>query len=132
MRKSDLKVKKSVQKYRAQSIHYLENAFSSLEAGDPEKAGEFLWGSLSQALKAVAASKEIELKRHWDLTDYAKGLTRQQGDKSIYDVFGHASYLHSNFYEAGLRVEDVEIYAQEIKEMVGKLLGLIDETESTS
>lgn len=115
----------SAEKYKAQSIHYLENAFSALGAGDPEKAGEFLWGSLAQALKAVAASKEIELRSHWDIADYAKELARELEDKSIFDVFGHASYLHSNFYEAGLRMEDVEIYAEEIREMVRKLLDLI-------
>lgn len=113
------------EKYAAQSIHYLENAFESIQAGEVEKASEFLWGSLAQALKAVAASKGIELKTHWDITDYAKALTKQQGDKSIYDVFGHASYLHSNFYEAGLRMEDVQIYAVEIRDMVRKLLSFI-------
>ncbi len=113
------------EKYAVQSIHYLENAFESIQAGEVEKASEFLWGSLAQALKAVAASKEIELRTHWNITDYAKDLAKQQGDKSIYDVFGHASYLHSNFYEAGLRMEDVEIYVEEIRAMVDKLLSLI-------
>lgn len=113
------------EKYAAQSIHYLENALESIQAGEVEKASEFLWGSLAQALKAVAASKEIELRTHWNITDYAKDLAKQQGDKSIYDVFGHASYLHSNFYEAKLRMEDVQIYAEEIRDMVRKLLDLI-------
>ena len=113
-----------VQKYRAQSIHFLENAFGSIQAGDVEKASEFLWGSFAQALKAVAATKDIKLKTHWSITDYARDLAKQQGDKSIYDVYGHASYLHSNFYEAGLRMEDVEIYAEEIRDTVRKLLAL--------
>jgi hypothetical protein len=120
-----LTVKEGVEKYRTQSIHYLENAFSFIKASEAEKAGEFLWGSLAQALKAVAASKGIELKTHWDITDYAKALAKQQGDRSIFDVFGHASYLHSNFYEAGLRIKDVVIYAEEIGAMVRKLLALI-------
>ena len=115
----------SIEKHRAQSIHYLENAFSSIQAGNAGKAGEFLWGSMAQALKAVAASKGRELRTHWDITDYAKALAKELGDKDLIDSFGHASYLHSNFYEADLRVEDVLMYAGEIKATVGKLLGLI-------
>lgn len=103
-----------------------------MEAGEAEKAGEFLWGSMAQALKAVAASKGIELKKHWDIGDYARDLAKQLEDKSIYDAYGHASYLHSNYYEAGLRLEEVYIYAEGIRKAVGKLLSLIEEPEPTS
>ena len=113
------------EKYKAQSTHYLENAFISMKAGDAEKAGEFLWGSMAQALKAVAASKGRELTKHWEIGDYARELTKELGDKSIYDAFGHASYLHGNFYEAGLTIEEVYIYAEDIRATVAKLLGLI-------
>ena len=122
-----MKVKNGVEKYRDQSIHYLENAFATLDAGEIEKASEFLWGSLAQALKALAASKGIQLRTHWNISDYARELAKELGDKSIYDVFGHASYLHSNFYEAGLRKEDVDSYAEDIRAMVRKLLELIPE-----
>jgi hypothetical protein len=115
------------EKYKTQSIHYIENALASIEAGEAEKAGEFLWGSMAQALKAVAASKGRELTKHWEIGDYARELAKKTEDKSIFDVYGHASYLHSNFYEAGLRMEDVYIYAQEIRETVAKLLSLIPE-----
>jgi len=117
----------SAEKYKAQSIHYLENAFVSMEAGDAEKAGEFLGGSMAQALKAVAAVKGKQLERHWEIGDYAKELAKELEDKTIYDAFGPASYLHSNFYEAGLRMEEVSIYAEDIQKAVGKLLSLIEE-----
>ncbi|MBE0415068.1 MAG: hypothetical protein IBX36_00800 [Dehalococcoidia bacterium] len=113
------------EKYKAQSIHYLENAFASMVAGDAEKAGEFLWGSMAEALKAVAASEGRELIAHWEIGDYARELAKKREDKSIYDAYGHASYLHSNFYEAGLRMEEVRIYAEDIRKAVGKLLSLI-------
>jgi hypothetical protein len=95
-----LEVNESVEKYKAQSVHYLENAFKSMGAGDAEKAGEFLWGSLAEALKAVAASRGIRLKAHWEIGDYARDVAKQLGDKSILDAYRDASYLHSNFYEA--------------------------------
>lgn len=120
----------NTEKYKKQSLHYLENAFAALEDGESEKAGEFLWGSMAQALKAVAASKGIELRRHWDITDYARGLAKELEDKALSDAYGHANYLHSNFYEAGLRTEDVYVYAEDIRKAVGKLLGLIEDSAS--
>lgn len=114
-----------VEKYRGRSIHYLENALQAIDLGEGEKAGDFLWGGFAQALKAVAAGNNIQLRKHWDIADYARDVAKALNDKSIYDVYGHASYLHSNFYEAGLRKEDLEIYAEEIRAMVGRLLKLI-------
>ena len=118
--------RETLEKYKTQSIHYFENALVSMEAGDAEKAGEFLWGSMAEALKAVAASKGIQLTKHWEIGDYASKLAKEVGDKSIYDAYGHASYLHSNFYEAGLRMEEVHIFAEDIRKVVGKLLSFIE------
>ena len=121
----NLEIKEGVKKYKTQSLHYLENAFSYIEAGDAEKAGEFLWGSMAEALKAVAASKGVELKAHWEIGDCARKLAKELEDEDIFHAYGHASYLHSNFYEAGLRIEDVQIYAEDIRKTVGELLSLI-------
>ena len=126
-----MEVKERVTKYKAQSIHYLENASIAIEARNVEKAGEFLWGSMAEALKAVAASEGRELKRHWDIGAYARELARQLEEEAIWDVFGNASYLHTNFYEVGLTIEEVYAYADRIKTIVGRLLSLIREEEAT-
>jgi hypothetical protein len=65
------------EEYKTQSIHYLENAFKSIKAGNPEKAGEFLWGSMAQALKAVAASRERELNTHEEIRRYARSWLKE-------------------------------------------------------
>ena len=114
-----------LEKYKSQSIHYFENALSSIQAGNAGKAGEFLWGSMALALKAVAASEGKELNAHWDITDYARKLAKKTEDETILDVYGSANYLHSNFYEAGLSLEEVQTYAERIRTTVAKLLGLI-------
>ena len=62
------------EKYKPQSIHYLENAFKFIKVGNPEKAGEFLWGSMAQALKAVAASRGRELNTHQEIGSLSIGL----------------------------------------------------------
>jgi hypothetical protein len=115
----------TAQEYRNQSVHYFENALASIEARDAEKAGEFLWGSMAEAIKAVAASEGKQLKAHSEIRDYARKLAKHMHDEAIWDVYGSANYLHSNYYEAGLRIEEIQTYAERIRSTVGKLLELV-------
>ena len=114
-----------LEKYRTQSIHYFENALTSIEAGDAEKASEFLWGSLAEAAKAVAASKGRELRHHWEIGDYARRLAKEMGDEIISEAYRGANDLHINYYEAGLSMEEVYTYVNRIRMTVSKLLSLI-------
>jgi len=120
-----LEVKEKIKKYKKQSIHYFENARKYIDIGDAEKASEFLWGSMAQALKAVAASKDIWLRSHNQIKDYALALARELHDDSIRHTFNYAQSLHSNFYESGLLLEDVVRAAEDVKNTVKKLLALI-------
>ena len=117
--------RKEVDRHKAQSIHYLENAFRFIEAGDAEKASEFLWGSMAQAIKAVASSRGIQLKSHRKLREYAMELARARQDVDIKNTFDKAQSLHSNFYETGLLMEDVAMSAENVRATVAKLLSLI-------
>lgn len=120
-----MKVRKNAEKYKAQSVHYLENAFVSLEVGEVEKASEFLWGSMAQAIKAVAAFKGEKLRSHRDIWEYASELAKDLSDPQIFNAFSHAHSLHSNFYEAGLTREIVQIYGGEIRAAVARLINLM-------
>jgi len=120
---------KTIKKYRNRSIHYFENALKFLEAGDAEKASEFLWGSMAQALKAVAARKDIQLRSHGSIRKYAMELAKALKDDSIRHAFERAQSLHSNFYESGLILEDVAMGAEEVKAAIAKLLRFIPENE---
>lgn len=122
--------KSRAKKYASQSRLYLENAGHFIEIGEIEKASEFLWGSLTQALKALAARKEAFLGGHDEIRSYAIELSDSLKDEGIWYAFTAAQYLHTNFYEAGLKPEDVAIYAEGIKASVGKLLSLIPEEKS--
>ena len=119
----DTKVK--VEKYAGQSLHYLRNASKFIDDGDSAKASEFLWGSLAEALKALALSKGIRLEKHREIWNYVESLTKEREDKNIYDVFLHANSLHKNFYEFELELKDVRRIAEDIRIAVAKLLGLI-------
>lgn len=123
--------KQKTDKYVSQSLRYLRNASKFIDAGDSEKASEFLWGSMAQALKAVAAIKGLHLKNHRQIWDFAEGLAKDPQNKIIYDAFLHANLLHTNFYEAELELKDVRGIAEEIKRAIGRLLSLIPEEKAS-
>ena len=118
-------VEAKVKKYAGQSRHYLLNASKFIDAGDSEKASEFLWGSLAEAIKAVALSKGFQLKKHGEIWTYVENLTKELEDKSIYNAFRHAHDLHINFYESDIELRGVRRMAADIKIVQGKLLQLI-------
>jgi uncharacterized protein (UPF0332 family) len=122
-----LDTKRRIKKYSNQCIHYLQNAQHFIEAGDIGKASEFLWGSLAQALKALAASKDIQLRSHRQIRDYVMEVARVLEDESIRHAFDYAQSLHSNFYECDLSMEDVAMAAEDVKAAVAKILRFLPE-----
>ena len=123
--------KSKVEKYARQSLRYLRNASKFIDAGNSEKASEFLWGSIVQALKAVALSKGFFLKNHAAIWNYVDTLTKDLQNKDIRDAFVSANLLHTNFYESELGLDRVRILADDIRTAVGKLLSLIPKQESS-
>lgn len=129
----DPESKQKVETYVQQAIRYLDNARSELSNGELEKAGEFLWGSFAQALKALAmAKKSVEIRTHSELWDLARSAAKELGDESIYTGFREANSLHSNFYEVRLGKEDLEISIERIRRQVAKLIKLAREAGLTA
>ncbi|MBI4287161.1 MAG: hypothetical protein HY671_01895 [Chloroflexi bacterium] len=112
-------------KYRRQAIRYIDNAIRSLDAGEAEKAGEFVWGSMAQAIKGAAAARDIRLVSHNQLTEFAMALARDLKDTSISSHFQLANSLHSNFYEPELTVPYVFECLEQVRPTIGKLLSLV-------
>lgn len=121
-----------IRKHIAQSDHYFRNALGAIEAGNTEKAGEFLWGSITQALKAVAATKGTELNSHALLKRYAGELAKELEDAAIWSDFCDAELLHRNFYNLGFELEEVSGRVGRVREAVDKLIRLAVEPEPTS
>lgn len=116
-----------VERYAGRSLNYLRNAAKFIDRGDAEKASEFLWGSIVQALKAVALSKGFLLKNHAAIWNYVDALTKDLQNKDIRDAFVSANLLHTNFYESELELDRVRILADDIRIAVGNLLALIQQ-----
>lgn len=115
----------TVKRYVLASRHYLENALVMLNNQEAPKASEFLWGSVAQALQAVAASRNIRLSNHRSLRWFVSTLARELNDRTLLDGFGQAQVLHSNFHEVDLAVEDVAVVVDPIRGLVSRLLALI-------
>jgi hypothetical protein len=76
-------------------------------------------GSVATAFKAlVMAMKGVEVKSHRQLWEIARELVRETNDPSIYEAFKEANFLHNNFYEFQLSLDDIKNSAEKIVQLV--------------
>lgn len=85
------------------------------------QAGEKLWGSVAEAVRAAAARREIQFRTHAEIWRFVLRLDREYPDKDFYVLFAVADHLHSNFYEDELPVEAVTAAVPKMKELVTRL-----------
>lgn len=115
-----------VRTYRAASVHYLENALLMIQQDEVGKASELLWGSVAEALQALASSRSIQLQSHRSLHWFIGVLSKELNDSTIAQVFYMAENLHQKgFHEVELDITDVSLAVDPIRALVAKLLGLI-------
>lgn len=124
-----LKVKSSiVNDFLKQRDHYLHNAGHYLSTKDYRKASEFLWGALTQTIKAVAATKGIRIRSHIGFKEYMSDVSIELKDKSLWTDFIALQRLHNNFYDEQLSPADVQVLATLLKSYLDKLDSLIKKT----
>jgi hypothetical protein len=110
-----------VEHYQSLSEKYLREARKLLKEGDLVQASEKLWGATALTVKMVAAKRGLILEEHGSLWNFVNTLAMVSGDKDIVTFFGVANALHRNFYENEMGRETVEIAAENIEKLVGKL-----------
>ncbi len=115
----------AVQNHAVHSKQYIENALLALQNREAGKAGELLWGSVAQALEAVATYKNRTIQSHRDLKNFAILLSRDLDDEALINDFIVAESLHHNFYDVQQEPSDIEILIPTIRELVTKLFNLI-------
>lgn len=115
----------SVRKHVLACLEYMANGQLMLDKREAGKASELLWGGVSQALEALAESRNIRLSSHRSLRHFVSQLSRETGDRSINDVFYQAEGLHSNFHAVDMTVEDVASNVDAIRDLVSKVLSMI-------
>lgn len=106
---------------------YMDNALDALRMGEPGKAGELIWGSVSQAVHAVDAWRGPVVESHRDLLNFARNLGREIGDPQFTLAFQSAKSLHDNFYMPAETVEEVEDLLPGILQAITQILSLLPE-----
>jgi len=110
--------------HRRQAEVYLANAYELLRAGEVGKAREMLWGSMAQALKALAMARGLHLRQHREVRAWARQLATELKDQTLWDAYTSAEFLHVNFYELDLSAEDVVATGERVKQGVKRVLEL--------
>ena len=109
------------------SRQYMDNALEALEKNEPGKAGEMLWGSITQAVHAVDAWRGPVVIRHRGLLNFARNLSREIDDDSVPNNFLSAKSLHDYFYHPELEMGDVEVALPGIQRAISQVLALLPE-----
>ena len=121
----DNEAKDSIRKHVRASLEYMGNGQLMLSKQEAGKASELLWGGVSQALEALAESRNIRLSNHRSLRWFVGELSRETGDRSINNTFYQAEALHSNFHSVDMTVQEVATNVDAIRDLVLKLLSMI-------
>ena len=106
---------------------YMDNALEALQKNEPGKAGEMLWGSITQAGHAVDAWRGPVVIRHRGLLNFARNLSREIGDDNFHNNFLATKSLHENFYHPALEIDDVEFALPGIQRAISQVLALLPE-----
>lgn len=80
---------------------YLDNYRKLEREGEYEKAGEALWGAISNLVEAVAWARRGEgLGNYATQKRFVRQLAAETGDEDLYDAYKEAEDLHvKGFYE---------------------------------
>ena len=107
---------------------YMDNALEALEKNEPGKAGEMLWGSVTQAVHAVDAWRGPVIYDHRSLMNFAyHQIGREINDHAFPISIEAASSLHHNFYMPARTREDVELLIPAIRQAISQTLALLPE-----
>ena len=107
---------------------YMDNALEALNKDEPGKAGELLWGSVSQAIHAVDAWRGPVIDDHRSLMNFAyHRIGREINDQDFPTRVEAASSLHHNFYVPSRTRADLELLVPGIQRAISQVLALLPE-----
>lgn len=105
---------------------FLDDADREFTAGDLLQASEKLWGAVSHALKAYCRQRGWRHAKYAHRRDAAQNLSAELDDPTIFAYFKIAQSCHANFYNDWMYEEDVDSSRAYIRELVEKILNLLD------
>ncbi len=107
------------------SHQYMGNALEALRKNEPGKAGELLWGSVTQAVHAVDAWRGPVIYDHRSLMNFTNLLSREIDDTAFPASIEAAGSLHHNFYLPVRTKEHIELLVPAIRQSITQILSLL-------
>jgi len=107
---------------------YFVNAEKLAKDGEFRKASEFLWGAVTQAIKALAVKLDIKIEMHSQFFDFMKTLAKEIEEPELYESFLFLNDLHKNFYDEKIRPEDYEIYLKKAVSFMKRLQEIMEKS----
>ena len=104
---------------------YRENADKAVAAGEFRKASELLWGSITQELKALAATYGIVISSHRQFFEFLRQLASEVKDIQLYLEFVELNALHKNFYDETIPSDVFPEYYRRSMDYIGRLDTLV-------
>ena len=117
-----------IQRYRNQSLRFLENAFKEMRGGRWLESEELLWGSLTLAVKGVALSRGEKLADNERVKAYALRLGQEHRDRRIRDAFNQlASFSDTvaRIRESRSRVDQLSLALDDVSSAVKRLWEMV-------
>ena len=104
-RESEAKVRRHLQ----HSSQYFVNCREALDRNEVSKAGELLWGSVTQVFHALATVRGVNVQRHRRLKNFAIQVSNETEDpQKTMGGFLSAEILHKGFYDVDVEHADLE------------------------
>lgn len=118
--------------YAAQGRIFLEQAFQELSHDDLRQASEKGWGAASQMVKAYAQDRGLPHDQHFLLYRAISRLVAETDDDLLFDWFGAANHLHSNFYEGEYSSREVRRALNQVSQFVLKTETILNGRNGTA
>ena len=97
------------QRHLAHSSQYFDNCREALNKDEVSKAGELLWGSVTQVFHALATIRGVDVQRHRRLKNFAIQVSNETEDPDkTMGGFLSAEILHKGFYDVDVERVDLE------------------------
>ena len=98
-----------VRRHLEHSGQYFENCREALDKDEISKAGELLWGSVTQVFHALATVRNVDVQRHRRLKNFAIQVSNETEDpQKTMGGFLSAEILHKGFYDVDVERTDLE------------------------
>jgi len=109
---------------------YFNNSERLSGEGEFRKASELLWGAITQAIKALAATRGRIISHHYQFFDFMRILTAEIEEPTLYESFLFLRNLHDNFYDETIPPEDFQIYRERAHSFLMRLNELMESLSS--